>query len=191
MKNNDLDVIDLFDKELNKKEKKLEKKINKAKLKEEKNNKKRLKKLEIDEEIGFNEYLEKMKEKTILESPKEVNQIDFNIIKEKEAKNIEFKDNNEHLEIFNIEKEKKHPILNFFLGLFSCFLLIISTDYLFYNCVKKYVDLSTMLNSIILVSTVFFFLLSNILKKESSKKFFQIITTICFSLFMLYYLINS
>lgn len=37
MNNKDIEIVDLFDKEISKKEKKLQKKVEKAKLKEEKN----------------------------------------------------------------------------------------------------------------------------------------------------------
>lgn len=198
-----VDVIDLFDEEINKKDKKLEKKIEKARLKEEKKEAKRKKKLEKQEENGFDKYLEKIKEEKVIEEAVEVKPKVEEVIKEpfipdvpvpvkiKPEENIDNELTRRITTISEIKEfhvEKKHPILNFFIVLFSIILIVISFDYLLYNTYTNYTDLKTMITSILLVSTVISYLLSIIIKKEGTKKFFQVISLILFSCYMGYYL---
>jgi len=65
----DVDVIDLFSEEINKKEKKRNKKIEKQRLKEEKQKLKEAKKLEKLEDKEFDEYMKKIKEEKLVEEP--------------------------------------------------------------------------------------------------------------------------
>lgn len=198
-----VDVIDLFDEEINKKDKKLEKKIEKARLKEEKKEAKRKKKLEKQEENGFDKYLEKIKEEKVIEEAVEVKPKVEEVIKEpfipdvpvpvkiKPEENIDNELTRRITTISEIKEfhvEKKHPLLNFFIVLFSIILIVISCDYLLYNTYTNYTDLKTMITSILLVSTVISYLLSIIIKKEGTKKFFQVISLILFSCYMGYYL---
>lgn len=198
-----VDVIDLFDEEVNKKDKRLERKIERARLKEEKKEAKRKRKLEKQEEDGFDKYLEKIKEEKVIEEAVEIKPKVEDVIKQpfipdvpvpvKTKPEVDM-DNDLTRKITTISeiKEfhpvKKHPILNFFVVLFSIILIVISGDYLLYNTYTNYTDLKTMIISIILVSTVIFYLLSIITKKEGPKKFFQIISLILFSCYMGYYL---
>jgi hypothetical protein len=68
----DINVVDLFNEEVNKKEKKLARKIEKARRKEEKKEKQRKKELEQKEEEEFKDYLEKIKSEQVLEDAKTV-----------------------------------------------------------------------------------------------------------------------
>lgn len=238
----DVNVVDLFDEELTKKEKKLNKKMERTRLKEERKQKKINKKLEKQEDADFNEYLEKIKEEKLVETAVQVNldnKESFNLddeIKEilpidedlidvpiktnkklnenesiehffkDEAKSIDdfFKINKEEILVKSddkneqknigetlfedIKKEKKHPFLNFLIALFSIILLVVSTDYIIYNCISNYKDLPTMINSIMLVTNVIFYLLSIIVKNKTLQKIFQILSLICITLFMCYHL---
>lgn len=179
MKNTD--VVDLIDEEINKKDKKLEKKIEKERLKELKREEKRKKKLEKEEDSGFDEFLEKIKEeKSIFASS---NTVDIDRIPDVPAP---IKNNKMDVESKSIKSN--HPILNFFVVFFSLGLFVISIDYLVYSVYTNYVNITTMVINCILVSTVIFYLLSILVKKESIKKFFEVLSLILFICYMGYYL---
>lgn len=189
--NKNIDIVDIFDEEMNKKDKKLERKVEKARLKEQKKEEKRKKKLEKEEDSEFQKYLEKVKEEknTLVVSSNQVSEIPDVPVPVKPKKEID--DFTKRIPIIpneNVISLEHHPILNFFISVFSLILIVISIDYFLYNTYTNYVDLKTMITSIILVLTVITYLLSIIIKKESIKKFFQILSLILFTCYMGYYL---
>lgn len=221
----DIDVIDLFNEEINKKEKKLDRKIEKARKKEEKKEKKRKKELEQQEEEGFNEYLKQIKEDKILEESKTVeinppiNQLEIvssefeedlveppkknkeiekdQIIKAIQETEIK-KEENSLENLLNMEDQKKdkinenkaekYTVLNTLLVILSVVLIFIGGDYVIYNSISNYTNLSNMINSIIFALMMFFYLLSILLKNKRGIKTFQILSLICMICFMGYYL---
>ena len=228
----DVDVVDLFDEEINKREKKLNKRVERMRLKEEKQAIKEAKKLEKVEDQEFDKYLKKVKEEKLIEEPVkneklnnfkddiiDINEVSKEIKKEENNSYDEFlndlKDskpikpaikndvqNNEHINMSSVEKklnddgkdlneikiEKKHPFLNFILGVCSICLLVISVDYISYNAITNYKDLQTLINSILLVSMVILYLLSIVIKNNGIKKFFQILSMLAIIAFMGYHL---
>ena len=156
--NEDKDVRDFFSEELNKKEKKLQKQREKERKKLEKKNKK----LEKKEDIEFAKQLEE-KNKEELEM----------------TRSLKFS--------FNVKKEKKYPILNFFLGLFLILLFLVSCDYFIYSILKE-TDIELIITSSLLLALSFFYILSIIIKNERAKKIFQILATISIGAYMIYQL---
>ena len=165
--NEDKDVVDFFTEELNKKEKKLQKKKEKEKKLQEKKNKK----LEKMEDIEFAKRLEE----------------------KKSEKNEDFDLNHNSLEmtranLFNFDsKEKKYPFLNFVLGLFLVILFLVSCDYFIYSVLKEK-NLKIIITSSLLCCLSICYILSIIIKKESIKKIFQILASISIVVYMAYYL---
>lgn len=156
---NDKDVVDFFNEELSKKEKK----IKKMKKKQQKKKVKKEKKLEKIEDLEFAKKLEEKNKDDIYE-----------ITKEK----INIKPDN---------KIKKHPFLNFLLGLFIIVLFLTSCDYLIFNILKEK-ELKIIITSSLLFVLAITYILSIIIKKEGIKKFFQILATISIAAYMLYQL---
>lgn len=159
MSSKNIDVIDLFNEELDKKEKKLDKRVFKSKQKELKKLDKKKKMLELKEEIEFDSYLKKIKRTRGLDN-------------ESEIKN-------------NKEIKRNYPILNFIITSLSVILLVVSFDYLFYNIFSNFKD---MINSILLVSMVIFYLLSILFQNIRIKKICQIISLLLVISFMSYHL---
>ena len=189
--NKNIDIVDIFDEEMNKKDKKLERKVEKARLKEQKKEEKRKKKLEKEEDSEFQKYLEKVKEEknTLVVSSNQVSEIPDVPVPVKPKKEIyDFTKRIPIIPTENVISLEHHPILNFFISVFSLILIVISIDYFLYNTYTNYIDLKTMITIIILVLTVITYLLSIIIKKESIKKFFQILSLILFTCYMGYYL---
>ena len=147
--------------------------------------------MEKEEDSEFQKYLEKVKEEknTLVVSSNQVSEIPDVPVPVKPKKEID--DFTKRIPIIpteNVISLEHHPILNFFISVFSLILIVISIDYFLYNTYTNYVDLKTMITSIILVLTVITYLLSIIIKKESIKKFFQILSLILFTCYMGYYL---
>ena len=71
-----IDIVDLFDEENKKKEKKMNRKLEKIRRKEEKKQRKLNKKLEQQENEDFDKYLEKVKEENIIEEPIKIKETD-------------------------------------------------------------------------------------------------------------------
>ena len=196
MMNKNIDVVDLFDEEMNKKDKRIERKVEKARIREQRKEEKRKKRLEKEEDSNFQKYLEKVKEEkgieeTIEISPKVEDVIIDPIIPDvpipvKEKKSFDIQEIIPDISVSKVPK--KHPFLNFLIVLFSVFLFVVSVDFIIYNTYTNYVDFKTMITSIILVSTVIFYILSIIIKSEGIKKFFQILSLILFTCYMCYYL---
>ena len=159
MSSKNIDVIDLFNEELDKKEKKLDKWVFKSKQKELKKLDKKKKMLELKEEMEFDSYLKKIKKTRGLDN-------------ESEIKN-------------NKEIKRNYPILNFIITSLSVILLVVSFDYLFYNIFSNFKD---MINSILLVSMVIFYLLSILFQNIRIKKICQIISLLLVISFMSYHL---
>lgn len=159
MSSKNIDVIDLFNEELDKKEKKLDKRVFKSKQKELKKLDKKKKMLELKEEMEFDSYLKKIKKTRGLDN-------------ELEIKN-------------NKEIKRNYPILNFIITSLSVILLVVSFDYLFYNIFSNFKD---MINSILLVSMVIFYLLSILFQNIRIKKICQIISLLLVISFMSYHL---
>lgn len=159
MSSKNIDVIDLFNEELDKKEKKLDKRVFKSKQKELKKLDKKKKMLELKEEMEFDSYLKKIKKTRGLDN-------------ESEIKN-------------NKEIKRNYPILNFIITSLSVILLVVSFDYLFYNIFSNFKD---MINSILLVSMVIFYLLSILFQNIRIKKICQIISLLLVISFMSYHL---
>lgn len=159
MSSKNINVIDLFNEELDKKEKKLDKRVFKSKQKELKKLDKKKKMLELKEEMEFDSYLKKIKKTRGLDN-------------ESEIKN-------------NKEIKRNYPILNFIITSLSVILLVISFDYLFYNIFSNFKD---MINSILLVSMVIFYLLSILFQNIRIKKICQIISLLLVISFMSYHL---
>lgn len=164
--NNDKDVVDFFTEEINKKEKKLQKKKEKEKKKLDKKNKK----LEKQEDIEFAKKLEEKK----LEKEEEFT-----------TSNLEMTRTN--LFNYDIPKERKHPFLNFILGLFLIILFLVSCDYFIY-CVLKEKELEIIITSSLLCCLSIFYILSIIINNTVVKKIFQILATISIAIYMSYYL---
>jgi hypothetical protein len=190
--NKEDNVIDIFTEEMSKKEKKLEKKMEKARLKEEKKKKKTDKQLENEENEGFKEYLEKWKSEKMIETP--VKEVPIPVKKDstenllENIKMPEKKDSTENLLENTKLLKKRHPFLNFLIGMLSIILLVIGIDYVVYNTITNYVDIQTMINSILFIGMIIFYLLSIVIKKEVAKKSFQILSIIMMILFMSYQL---
>ena len=180
-----VDVVDLFDEEIKNKEKKQDKKVQKMRLKEEKKLAKQKKKLEKQEDQDFNEYLRKIKEEKLVEIPVKNKEIKFDNIKPTNDFNIE---NIKAITEYKNEEKKNHTFLNVLLVILSILLIVVSVDYIVYNTLTNYVDLPTLVNSIILVCMVFFYLISIISKKETTKKFFEILSMLFIIAFMGYHL---
>lgn len=185
MDKKDENVVDLFSEELEKKDKKLEKKVAKEKKKEMKKKKKKEKELEKKEDLEFAKKLEEMKEE----------QEEIPLPKKEDIRNKKMADLFKTTRIERLEQtleqeknieEKKHPFLNALLIIFSIALFVITCDYLIYNIYTNYVDLPTMINSILLSCMVVFYILSIIIKKSGPKKFFELLSIICVGLFMTY-----
>lgn len=168
-----VDIIDLFDEEVKKKEQKKLKKINKQKEKDKKKRDIYLKKLEKQEDVEFENYLKQLHSQNE-EKPtkKEAN--------EKIVKNIDVEKTTEHTE--------KHPFLNALLIIFSICLIVITADYVIYNSITNFKDIYTMINSIILALTILFYILSLLIKNIKVKKVFEILSIIVLILFMAYHL---
>ena len=161
------EVVDLFEEEMLKEDKKEMKKIEKEKSRQKRYEKK-LEKME-DEEFA------KMLKEEKKENPTEP------IVEEK----------NEVInEITNEEdthKEKKHPFLNFLLGLSILILFLASSDYAIYNIIKGK-ELEQVLTSTALCITSVFYILSIIVKNSVIKKIFEILATLSIAAYMCYYL---
>ena len=158
---NDKDVVDFFTEELSKKEKKEQKK----KKKDKKKQAKKEKELEKIEDLEFAKKLEEKNKEEII--PTEITR-----------------------EKINVEKNiivKKHPFLNFLLGLFIIVLFLTSCDYLIFNILKQ-TELKLIITSSLLCFLAITYILSIIIKKEGLKKFFQILATISIAAYMLYQL---
>ena len=82
------DVIDLFDEEINRRVRNIDKKVNKMRIKEEKKKEKERKKFEKKEDQEFDEYLRKMKSSKMND--------DIIDIKSVERKLFETDDNTNH-----------------------------------------------------------------------------------------------
>lgn len=161
------DIVDLFAEEVNKKEKKLNRKIEKEKLKEEKRKKKKELELEKQEDKEFSEFLEKIKEEEIIEVP---------------VKNKELKENKVE-ELFEDKPVKKNKASKVIIIIFSILLIVVSLDFAVYSVMDK-ANLKFIINNLILVLTIFFYLLS--IHKEKGKSVYQIFSIIGFICFMLY-----
>ena len=173
MKN--VDVIDLFNEEINKKNKKLNRKIEKERLKEEKKKAKDKKRLEKYEDLEFEQYLKRLREENTIDVPTK-----SNIKTIKPTNKIEN-------DVF-IENKDHHPFLNFLIGVFSIILLVISVDYIVYNAYTNYTDLPTLINSVLLTCMTMFYLLSMAVNKSGLKKFLQILSLLSIIVFMAYHL---
>lgn len=171
----DVDVIDLFNEELNRKNKKLSRKVEKARIKEEKKKARDKKKLEKLEDIKFEEYLKRLREENIIEMP------------DKSSPKTIKPTNKIENDLF-IEKQERHPFLNFLIGVFSIILLVISVDYVVYNAYTNYTDLPTLINSVLLAAMTFFYLLSMAVNKQGLKKSLQILSLLSIIAFMSYHL---
>ena len=197
----DIDVVDLFDEEINKKKKNIDKKVEKARLKEERKKEKEAKRLEKIEDIEFNEYLKNLKKEQLIERDVEIpanvpvkngvktvpDHINIDSV-EKKLKENNIETIEKKLDIQVEKQPKKHPFLNFLLVLCSICLLVITTDYMVYNSITHYSDLKTLINSILLTVMVACYLISILVKNEGAKKFFQILSMLAIIGFMSYHL---
>lgn len=175
MKEVDNSVVDLFHEELNKKQRKEERKIARIKAKEKKKQAKQQKLLEQVEDIEFakkieQKYSEDNQEKTITNELLEIKKEQTTRTKLNEKKTI-----------------KKHPILNFFLGLFLIILCITSIDFLIFSVLKEK-NMELIMTGSLLCILSLFYILSIITKKESIKKFFQMIASLAITAYMCYQL---
>ena len=178
MKN--IDVVDLFDEELKKKQDKLDKKVEKMRLKEEKRKRKEERKFEKEEDQGFNEYLKKMKEERLVERT-----------------NVKSEFKNDHINISSIEKlldekksdiPKKHHFSTLLIVILSICLIVLSSDYILYNATINYKNLKTLISSSVLVLTTLFYILSMLIKKEGVKRFFEVLSLLSFICYIAYQL---
>lgn len=159
------EVVDLFEEEMLKEDKKELKRIEKEKSRQKRYEKK-LEKIE-DEEFA-----------KMLKEDKKVKEDDFEeIVKEEKDNEVNEK----------IVKEKKHSILNFLLGLSIIVLFLASSDYAIYNIIKGK-DLEQVLTSSALCITSIFYILSIIVKNTTIKKIFEILATLSIAAYMCYYL---
>lgn len=174
MKN--IDVVDLFDEELKKKQDKLDKKVEKMRIREEKIKRKEEKKFEKEEDQGFNEYMKKLKQERLVEMPN-------------------FKD--DHINISSVEKilnekksdePKKHHVSTLLIIVLSICLIVLSADYILYNATINYKNLKTLITSSILIVTVFFYILSMLIKKDGVKRFFEVLSLLSFIGYIAYQL---
>lgn len=156
---NDKDVVDFFTEEMTKKQKKEQKKLNKNKKKQAKKEKQ----LEKLEDIEFAKKLEEKDNEDIIS----------NVVTREEI----------HIE----KNNKKHPFLNFLLGMFIIILFLTSCDYLIFNVLKQN-DIKLIITSSLLCVLAITYILSILIKKEGIKKFFQILATISIAAYMLYQL---
>ena len=178
MKN--IDVVDLFDEEIKKKQNKLDRKVEKMRLKEEKKKAREIKKFEKEEDQGFNEYMKKLRQEKLVEVP-----------------DVKHEFRNDHINISSIEKmlddskkeaPKKHHVSTLLIIILSICLLVLSSDYILYNATINYKNLKTLITSSILVATVFFYILSLMIKKDSVKRFFEVISLLSFICYIAYLL---
>ena len=159
------EVVDLFEEEMLKEDKKELKRIEKEKSRQKRYEKK-LEKIE-DEEFA-----------KMLKEDKKVKDEDFNEIVEEEKNNdIEEEP----------KKENKHSFLNFLLGLSIIVLFLASSDYAIYNIIKGK-NLEQVLTSSALCITSVFYILSIIVKNTTIKKIFEILATLSIAAYMCYYL---
>lgn len=159
MSSKNIDVVDLFSEEVNKKDKKLNKKVLRSKKRELQELEKKNKLLEIKENIEFDSYLKKVKQARGLDN--ELNKKEKKVIK------------------------KEYPFLSFLINTLSILLLVVSFDYLFYNIFSNFKD---MINSSLLVSMVIFYLLSIKISNNRFKKICEIISLLLIIVFMSYHL---
>lgn len=173
MKDVNEDVIDLFNEELSRKQRKEEKKLAKKKAKLKKKQVKKEKKLEEIENIEFAKKIEEKKYNADeIEDNKTINEIP--VLKTREKLNEDI-------------IKKRYPFLNFLLGFFIIILLLTSIDYTVYSIIKEN-NLEKIITSSMLCILSFFYILSIIIKKEGIKKFFQILATVSITAFMCYQL---
>lgn len=158
------EVVDLFEEEMLKEDKKEMKKIEKEKSRQKRYEKK-LEKME-DEEFA-----------KMLKEDKKVKDDDFEEIVKEEKNN----------EVEEVKEEKKHSFLNFLLGLSIIVLFLASSDYAVYNIIKGK-ELEQILTASALCVTSIFYILSIIVKKTVPKKLFEILATLSIAAYMCYYL---
>ena len=178
MKN--IDVVDLFDEEIKKIQNKLDRKVEKMRLKEEKKKAREIRKFEKEEDQFFNEYMKKLRQEKLVEVP-----------------DVKHEFRNDHINISSIEKmlddskkevPKKHHVSTLLIIILSICLLVLSSDYILYNATINYKNLKTLITSSILVATVFFYILSLMIKKDSVKRFFEVISLLSFICYIAYLL---
>ena len=179
MKN--IDVVDLFDEEIKKKQDKLDKKVEKMRLKEEKKKEREAKKFEKEEDQNFKEYLKQIKEERLIEVP-----------------DVKKEFRNDHINISSVEKmlndhkesipKEKHHVSTLLIIVLSICLVVLSSDYILYNATINYKDLKTLISSSILVITTLFYIFSMIIKKDGVKRFFQVMSLLSFICYIAYQL---
>ena len=170
MKN--IDVVDLFDEEIKKKQDKLDKKVEKMRLKEEKKKAREEKRFEKEEEQGFNEYLKKIKQERLVEIP--------NVKKEFKNNHINISSVEKMLNESKLEVQKKHHVSTLLIIVLSICLIVLSADFVLYNTTINYKGLMTLINSCLLISTAIFYILSILIKKDGVKRFFEVLSLISF-----------
>ncbi len=178
MKN--IDVVDLFDEEIKKKQSKLDKKVEKMRLKEEKKKEREMRRFEKEEDQGFNEYMKKLKQERLVEIP--------DVKREFRNDHINMSSIEKMLEDHKKEEVKVHHVSTLLMVILSICLIVLSADYIIYNATINYKDLKTLITSSILIVTIFFYILSLMIKKDGIKRFNQVMSLLSFIIYIAYQL---
>ncbi len=178
MKN--IDVVDLCDEEIKRKQSKLDKKVEKMRLKEEKKKEREMRRFEKEEDQGFNEYMKKLKQERLVEIP--------DVKREFRNDHINMSSIEKMLEDHKKEEVKVHHVSTLLMVILSICLIVLSADYIIYNATINYKDLKTLITSSILIVTIFFYILSLMIKKDGIKRFNQVMSLLSFIIYIAYQL---